>query len=227
MELLSLKEKAINYRKRGYSYGMISEKLGLAKNTLSNWLKEIPYKFNEETLKRIKLAPIKSSQITHNRKVANILTIKKLAKTEIGKLTKRDLWLLGIGLYLGEGSKLYETVRLINSDPEIIKLAMRWFREICGLKNENFVSSIHSYPDNNIKETISYWSKITKISKKQFGKTQIDQRINKSGKKKRKLPYGTLHLQIKSCGKQEFGRALHRRIMGWIEAVLNQSNMRV
>jgi hypothetical protein len=227
MKLLSLKEKAINYRKRGYSYGIISEKLGLAKSTLSNWLKEIPYKFNEETLKRIKLAPIKSAQITHNRKVANILTIKKLAKTEIGKLTKRDLWLLGIGLYLGEGSKLYETVRLINSDPEIIKLAMRWFREICGLKNENFVPSIHSYPDNNIEETINYWSKITGVPKKQFGKTQIDRRINKSGKKKRKLPYGTLHLQIKSCGKQEFGRTLHRRIMGWMEAVLNQSNMRV
>ena len=90
MKLLSLKEKAINYRKRGYSYGMISEKLGLAKSTLSNWLKEIPYKFNEETLKRIKLAPIKSSQITHNRKVANILAIKKLAKTEIRKLTNTN-----------------------------------------------------------------------------------------------------------------------------------------
>jgi len=219
---LSLKEKAINYRKQGYSYGMISEKLGLAKSTLSNWLKEVPYRPSKETLERIKLAPIKSAQVAHDRKVANIAAIKKLAKKELGKLTKRDLWLLGIGLYLGEGSKLYERIRIINSDPEIIKLAVKWFKEICDLKNENLIPAIHTYPDNNIPETINYWSKITKIPKTQFNKTQIDRRNNKSRKKKRKLPYGTLHLQIKSNGRKEFGKSLHRRIMGWAEAVLNQ-----
>lgn len=227
MKPLSLKEKAINYRNRGYSYGMISEKLGLTKSTLSDWLKEVPYKPSREALKRIKSAPIKSAQIAHNRKFANIISNKKLAKKELGKLTKRDLWLLGLGLYLGEGSRLYERIRIINSDPEIIKLAIRWFREICRLENENLIPTVHTYPDNNISETINYWSRITGISKRQFSKTQIDRRIDKSDKKKRKLPYGTLHLQIKSHGKKEFGRNLHRRIMGWIEAALNQINSRV
>jgi len=222
MKHLSLKERAINYRKCGYSYGMISKKLGLSKSTLSDWLKEIPYKPNKEVLKRIKLASIKSAQIAHNRRVANIIAIKKLAKKELGKLTKRDLWLLGIGLYLGEGSKSCERIRVINSDPKIIKLAIKWFKEICGLKNENLNIAIHIYPDNNVKNTINYWSKITKIPKEQFGKTQIDRRVNKLDKKRRKLPYGTAHLYVKSYGKKEFGNSLHRRIMGWIEAVLNQ-----
>lgn len=222
MRPLSIREKAIDYRGKGYSYNMISGKMGLSKSTLSDWLKEIPYKPNREVLKRIQLAPAKSAEIVHNRKVADIIRIKRLAKKEFGQLTKRDLWLLGIGLYLGEGSKLYEHIRILNSDPEIIKIATKWFREICGLKNKNFIPSVHLYPDNNIKETIRYWSRIIGISEKQFSKTQIDRRTNKSGKKKRKLPYGTLHLQIKSCGKKEFGVSLHRRIMGWIEAVLNQ-----
>lgn len=156
MKPLSLKEKAINYRKQGYSYGMISEKLGLTKSTLSNWLKEVPYKPSKEALERIKLAPIKSAQAAHNRKVANIIANKKLAKKELGKLTKRDLWLLGIGLYLGEGSKLYERIRVINSDPKIIELAVKWFREICGLKKRNLSPTIHVYPDNNIREAIDY-----------------------------------------------------------------------
>jgi len=222
MKPLSLKEKTINYRKRGYSYNMISQELGLAKSTLSDWLREIPYNPSEEVKKRIKLGHIKTAQFRHKQRMADIETMKKLAKKELKRLTKRDLWLLGIGLYLGEGSKLYESIRIINSDPEIIKLALKWFREICGLKNENFSPAVHLYPDTNIKEALNYWSKITGIPKKQFGKTQIDRRANKSGKKKRKLPYGTLHLQIKSCGKKEFGRSLHRRIMGWIEAALNQ-----
>jgi hypothetical protein len=222
MKSLSLKKKAIEYRKQGYSYNMISEKIGLGKGTLSAWLKEIPYKPSKEVLKRIKLAPLKSAEVVHNRKVAEIFRVKKLAKKELGKFTKRDLWLIGIGLYLGEGSKLYETVRMTNSDPRIIKLTMQWFRNICGLKNENFSPAVHIYPDNNTKEAIRYWSNIIKIPKAQFQKTQIDRRKNKSKKKKRKLPYGTLHLQIKSCGKKEFGVNLHRRILGWTDATFDQ-----
>lgn len=222
MTPLSIKERAINYRKQGYSYSMISNKLGLAKSTLSDWLREIPYTPNKEAERRIGLGRAKSAQYRHNQKVKNIKEIKEIAKKEIGKLTKRELWLLGIGLYLGEGSKLYENIRIINSDPGIIKIAVKWFLDICKLKSENFSPSVHIYPDNDVEETIKYWVKVTGIPKEQFRKTQIDRRDDKSGKKKRKLPYGTLHLQIKACGRKEFGRSLHRRIMGWIEAILNQ-----
>ena len=222
MKPFSIKEKAINYRKRGYSYNMISERFGLAKGTLSDWLREIPYKPNEEVIRRIKAGPAKAAELQHNKKVMDIIMMKKLARKEFGKLTKRDLWLLGLGLYLGEGSKLYEIIEVVNSDPEIIKIAMKWFREICGFSDKNFAPSVHIYPDNDIQKTIKYWSKITGVSKTQFRKTQIDRRLNKSRKMKRKLPYGTLHLRVKSCGKKEFGRSLHRRIMGWIEAISNQ-----
>lgn len=225
MKPLSLKEKAINYRKQGYSYGMILEKLGLAKSTLSDWLKEIPYTPSKKVIERIGTARAKSAQIKHNQKVANILMAKRSAKKELGKLTKRDLWFLGIGLYWGEGDKFSnEGIRIMNSDPEIIKAMIKWFREICGLTTENFVLTIHAYPDNNIPKEINYWSKITGIPKEQFNKTQIDRRTNKSKKKKRKLPHGTIRLAIKSNGKKEFGVFLHRRIMGWIEAILKQIN---
>jgi len=223
MTFISIKEKAIRYRKQGYSYTMISQELGLAKSTLSDWLKEIPYRPNKKVIYRIGAARAKSARTRHKQKIANIFMAKKLAKKELGKLTKRDLWLLGIGLYWGEGDKFSnERVGIMNSDPKIIKTAIEWFRKICGVTTKNFVLTIHTYPDNNIVETIEYWSKITGIPKKQFGKTQIDKRTNKSRKKKGKLPYGTVKLVIKSNGKKEFGAFLHRRIMGWIEAVLSQ-----
>lgn len=222
MKPLSLKEEAVRYRKQGYSYNMISQKLGLAKSTLSNWLKDVPFEPNNEVIKRIGQGKLKSAQFKNKQRINNILEMKRIAKKELGKLTKRDLWLLGIGLYLGEGAKLYESIRIINSDPDIIKISLRWFREICALKNENFRPAIHLYPDSDLERTLIYWSKITKIPKKQFGKTQIDQRKDKSLKKKRKLPYGTLHLYVKSCGKKEFGRSLHRRIMGWIDECFRQ-----
>src|SRR3989344_232708 len=220
----SLKEKAINYRKKGFSYNMISQKIGVNKSTLSGWLNKIPFSPNRELIKRIGLAKLKSAIFRHDQKVNEIAEMRDLAKKELDEITKRDLWLLGIGLYLGEGNKSYENVSFSNSDPETIKIIIAWFKKNCNLKNGNFNPFIHAYPDNNIEKTVNYWSKITGIPKKQFGKTYIDKRINKSKIKSKTLPYGTLHLRIKSCGEREFGRRLHRRIMGWIESATDQIN---
>ncbi len=222
MKALSLREKAISYRKRGYSYGMIAKELGLAKSTLSNWLQRIPYTPNREVLRRIGEARMRMAENKRRKMLDDIQMMKRLAKQDIGELSNRDLFLLGIGLYLGDGEKSRESIRLVNSNPQIIKIAMKWFREVCRLKNENFRPCIHLYPDTDIEKSLSYWAKIANVPKGQFGKTQIDQRNDKSQKKKRKLPHGTLHLQIKSCGKREFGVSLHRKIMGWIRVIEEQ-----
>ena len=222
--MLSLKEKAVNYRKKGYSYNMISQKIGVNKSTLSDWLNRIPYSPNGEVIKRIGLQRLKSAAFKHNQKMNEIVEMRDLAKKELGKITKRDLWILGIGLYLGEGSKSNEILGFSNSDPEIIKILVEWFKKNCYLNNKNFNPFIHAYPDNDIKKTLNYWSKMTGIPKKQFGKTYIDKRTNKSKIKRKTLPYGTIDLRIRSYGEKEFGKRLHRRIMGWIKSATDQIN---
>lgn len=201
---------------------MITDRLGISKSTLSCWFKEIPFTPNEQVIERIKKGPFKSGQIRHNRRVADIAKIKKLAKEELGMITERDLWMLGLGLYIGEGSKSYETAQIINSDPAIIRLAIKWFKDICGINNNHITITMHLYPDNNEKICKNYWKKVTDLSKKQFRKTQIDRRTNKSNRKKSKLPYGTAKLSVISNGNSDFGVNLHRRIMGWIESSLAQ-----
>jgi len=133
------------------------------------------------------------------------------------------LWLLGLGLYLGECSKTYEMVRIINSNPQIIRVAVKWFKEICQLENANITIALHLYPDNNINECIKYWQKETNLPFTQFRKTQIDKRMDKSNKRKNKLPYGTAHLTIIGNGNKNFGVKLHRKIMGWMEHVFERA----
>ena len=210
-------------RSEGYSYNLISEKLGISKGTLSCWLKELPYKPNPDVVKRIQSGPHKSGMLKHNIRVAEIRKIKELAKNELGSISKRDLWMIGLGLYIGEGAKSIESVRIINSDPEIIKLSIKWLREVCGLKTSNITLAIHLYPDNDIEKSLQFWSKETRIPLAQFRKTQIDKRINKLRKNQGKLPFGTAHIRIVSDGNAEFGVKLHRRIMGWIESAYNQT----
>ena len=217
------KEKAILLRKKGYSYNMIKERLGISKSTLSCWFKEMPFTPNAIAIKRIKEGPFISGARRHNERVQNIIRAKELAREELGEISKRDLWMIGIGLYIGEGAKTYEITRIINSDPKVIKLAIKWFKDVCNLKNANILCRIHLYPDNNIKECLDYWARETKLPIRNFQKTQIDYRNNKSGKKKRMLPYGTAHVTIRSNGNSDFGVNLHRRITGWIESSLAQA----
>ena len=217
-----LHKEAEKVRNNGYSYNMIGEKLGIAKSTLSNWFKAQPFIPNTEAVTRNRLGPIKSAQQRHNRRVEETQILKEAGMKELGILSKRDLWLLGLGLYLGEGTKAFESIRIINSNPEYIKLGVRWFKEVCGLNDTNITIAIHLYPDNDEKECLSFWSTATSLPLKNFRKTQIDRRINKNIIKKKKLPYGTAHLMVISNGEKGKGVNLYRRIAGWMEGALSQ-----
>lgn len=209
-------------RDSGYSYNMINIKLGVAKSTLSNWFKDRPFTPNQEVLKRIQYGPMASGQRAHNRRVQEIQVMKKIGIQQVGILTKRDLWLLGLGLYIGEGSKSHESICIVNSDPSVVKLAVKWLKEICGLEDKNITVTIHLYPDNNIWECFKFWSRVTGLEVDNFRKVQIDTRIKKLKINSRKLPYGTAHVKIISKGNPWRGVKLHRRLVGWIDGALSQ-----
>lgn len=128
--------------------------------------------------------------------------------------------MLGLGVYIGEGSKSHGITKVVNSNPRIIKLCLKWFKEVFDLTDKNFRVRIHLYPDNNLNETLQFWSRELKIPLGQFQKTQIDTRTGKKMFKRGKLPYGTAHVTVRSLGRPEHGVFLQRRINAWIERVM-------
>lgn len=221
MDRKELKDRAIELRNEGYSYTAISQKISVAKSTLSDWLSGLDYTPNKETLDKIGKARIASNAFKKRAKLEAILLAKTQAEKDIGAMTKRDLFMLGIGLYLGEGTKTHNNVRVINSNPKIIALAIKWFREVCGLKMDNFRIRLHVYPDSDIEKSQQYWSLQTKVPKSGFYKAHIDTRKDKKNFKRRKLLFGTAHLSVKSNGKKEFGVVLSRIINAWAEKALD------
>lgn len=198
---------------------MIAHKIPVSKSTLSTWLSHIPYSPNNEVVARIGSARARSGEAKSKLKRDSLENAYRLAQKDIGDLTKRDLLMVGIGLYIGEGEKsVYPGI--VNSDPRIIYLAIRWFEEVCGLSRKNFVLTVHLYPDSNVADCLGFWSKTTGIPRSQFGKTQIDRRQGKKLAKRGKLKYGTAHLRVKSCGNPHHGVFLLRRIMSWMDNVL-------
>ena len=215
-----VREEIFKLRKEGHSYTYISQKTGMSKGTLSGWLSDVPYAPNKITIERIGKARAASGRVKAKIKLESIKRAGEEAKKDIGKLKKRDLFMIGIGIYIGEGSKTGNAIRVINADPKIIKFVVRWLEKACGLARENFRLRLHIYPDNNIKECINFWSNMSGIPSRQFQKTYIDIRKDKKIFKKGKLPYGTAHLSIISGGKKEFGVFLARRINAWMGEVL-------
>lgn len=218
-----LKDNAIRLRRQGWSYNIIAERIGVNKSTLSGWLKDVPYKPNATVLHRIKAGPRKSGELHRAKRIAEVTKANHLASLEIGNLSSRDLLLLGVALYIGEGVKCNEQTRFVNSDPNVVRTAMCWFRNVCLVPNNHFRVTLHIYPDTSEIKAKDYWSKITGIPKHQFCKTFVDLRASKKINKG-KLPFGTAHITVNACGKKEFGVALHRKISGWINAVFDRIN---
>ena len=219
MQGQGLRQRAIALRRNGWSYNVISQKLGMGKSTLSDWLREIPYEPNAAVQKRIGRGPAKAAASKQKARSFEIDRLRQEGIGDIGKISDRDLLFLGIGLYMGEGSKSHEYVRLVNSDPKIIRLSLHWFRTVCHVPDQNFSLALHLYPDISTREALSYWIRVTGLRREQFEKIQVVHRQNKTAKKRGHLPYGTAHLKVWGRGDRRFGVTLHRRIMGWIGAV--------
>lgn len=220
MRDLSIKNQAINLRKEGYSYNYISEHIGVSKSTLHDWLQTVSYSPNRFTIATIGKARARSGEAKARMKKDSYEIATQSARNDIGKLTKRDVFMLGIGVYIGEGSKTNDIVRIVNSDPTIIRFAVRWFIDVCGLSSDHLVARVHLYPSNNELDAIEYWHKVSTIAKSNFQKSSIDTRKNKKSFRIGTTPHGTLHVSVRSRGKKEFGVALSRRIAGWMALVL-------
>lgn len=218
MKMLA-RQEALDLRKKGYSYSYISSIIGVSKGTLSKWLAEIPYTPNATTIKTIGLARARSGEAKAALKQASFKKAKALAKDDLGNLSRRDMMLVGLGIYMGEGEK-NNTVGVINSDPRVIAYIIQWLCLCFGLSISNFTLAVHGYPDTDMTAAKRYWSKISGIPVSQFGASQIDNRKNKKPSKKGLCPYGTAHIRVRSAGKNEFGVLLSRRIKAMSDIII-------
>ncbi|MDP1707104.1 MAG: hypothetical protein Q8L30_00910 [bacterium] len=218
MHNLSIREKALALRRSGFSYKYISSETGLSKSTLSGWLTEIPYTPNEETVATFGKARAAASARRAELRQKSIQEIRRVATKDIGGISRRDLFMFGLGLYMGEGCKTNSQIRVMNSDQRVIHVMITWFRML-GVEKRQIKLRLHLYPDNDVKQCLQFWSRTTSIPVSQFQKHQIDRRVDKKAKMRRKLPFGTAQLTVQGGGRKEYGVLFFRKIQLWNEAV--------
>ena len=218
--------EAVKLRKEGHSYNYIAPAVGVSKGTLSVWLADVPYTPNSETVERIGKALAASGAVKSRLKRESIQRARIEARSQIRSISKRDMLMIGLGLYIGEGAKSTQVTNFVNSNPAIMNFMIRWFIKALSLKRENIRLRLHLYPDTHETEAIIFWSDITGIPRSQFFKSIIDTRQGKKAIKSGKLPHGTAHLTIHSMGEKRFGVFLARKIMALSDIVLCTQELR-
>lgn len=217
------KQKAIELRKKGFSYSEILREISIAKSTLSLWLRSVELsKKQKQRLTDKKLAAIeRGGLIKKNKRIERVVKIKAKSQEEIKFITKRELWLIGIALYWAEGSKekehnIGQGVTFSNSDSFMIKVFLKWLRDILEIKEDEirFEIYIHENAKNNIRRVINYWVEATDSCSDKFKSIYFKKHKVKTERKNiNDNYYGLLRVKIKKSSN------LNRRITGWIEGV--------
>ncbi len=208
--------KAIELRKKGLSIGEIAKKLEVAKSSVSVWVREVVLTKNqldnlEANKNSFEVIERRRSKRLSNEKEKRQVIMDAAAK-EIKTISRKDLQMIGLCLYLGEGAKTQRgAVKLANSDPDVIKIMMKYFREVCLVPEKKFRAHIHTYSHLSVEKAESYWSKVTGIPRGQFFKTYSNPSVASLGKKD-STPYGTVDLTV--CDTKLF-----LSIMGQIEKI--------
>ncbi|HSW96660.1 MAG TPA: helix-turn-helix domain-containing protein [Candidatus Saccharimonadales bacterium] len=174
------RQKAIELRSQGWTYGAIKKELGLSKSTLSGWLTKYP--LNQEQLQLLQVNKSKSreaaiektSNIKRKKRELRLKAIYEAEKKEWIKLSRRELILSGLFLYWGEGGKaIWNSVTLNNTDPQLVKFTLIWLTEGFGIPKEKIKVYVHLYSDMNPKESIDFWSRELNLPLTQFMKPYI------------------------------------------------------
>ena len=164
---------AIELRKKGYSFTEISNELHISKSTASVWCRNI--QLSDVAQKRLRtkvtLGQMKSAENKRNRTEQQLIDYWENANNQIAnqKYDQLNPKLFCSLLYWCEGGKYDNTfVQFTNSDPLIISAFLTLLRKSFVLNEAKFRVCIHLHSyHSNVKQT-EFWSKLTKIKKKQF-----------------------------------------------------------
>lgn len=219
------RKKARELRTQGFSLREIAEKIKCPKSSISEWVRDIP--LTDEQIERLELKQdrARAKAANHPNSPKNVwATIRKnlydSALQEVpGSCSKETLKVLGSALYWAEGYKVsINMINFSNSDPYMIALMMRFFKEICKVRKDKFRGMVHIHPHLDNLRATNFWSKISGIPVSQFHKTHFG--VSKASKHKRDtLPLGTFRIVI--CDTR-----LRAKIDGWIKGIGKWSNLR-
>ncbi len=166
-----------SYVKKGQSVALIAGRLNCSQGRVNYWLKK--HGISKRSISN-------ALYLKHNPN-GDPFGVKALSRPE-------DLFLKGLGLdlYWGEGTKRDEnSVRLGNTDPDLILTFILFLKKIYGIKEDKLRFGLQIFNDVSADRALAFWSSKLSVSVNQFQKVIVSD-IRGKGTYSRKSEHGVL-----------------------------------
>ncbi len=185
-------------------------------------------KLDEAQLARLaekRLAAAKVGTKTRSDNTARTIEqIDHAAKVDIGKISKRELWLMGIMLYWRNRNKndVKKGVSFTSGDPHLVRLFIKWAKEVGQLEDSEIAFDLFLNRPKDKKDGVDYWFIETGYPQENFShvyyyKKKLKKSSVSSGKSSSVSvandSKGILRIRIKASS------MLARQMAGWVEGV--------
>jgi hypothetical protein len=218
------KNEATFLRKKGYSISDISKKLEVSKSTVSVWCRDIILQeraildIAKRSERKSTAGLLRYSEFVRSRRQQEATASQLKGKKYLGKLSQRDIYCIGLGIYWGEGYKKgSQEFGFTNSDPSMVKFYIHWLEAVFDIKKEDLILrvSINEFHKNRIREVEKFWSKLTQVPIDQFTKISL---IKTTSKKvyPDSVHMGTLRIKVRK------GTNLRREVLGSLSGIVEQ-----
>jgi hypothetical protein len=215
-----LRERARELRLQGWTYDRIQAELGCSKSSISLWVRDLPKpepRYTPEEQRALMNEGLAHLRAARDREREET---KRRATAAVGRLSDRELFLVGVGLYWAEGAKdkpydRRENVTFVNSDPGMIKVFLKWL-DLLRVDRERLRFTVMIHEKADVEGAERYWAGLVGADSSAFCKTTLKKHNPKTVRKNTADTYrGCLMIKVLKSAD------LYRRIEGaWYGIVL-------
>lgn len=158
--------RARELRAQAWTLAEIAAELGVARSSVSIWCRDVEFEPKPRSRGN---AVNRRPHPQHLSKLAEIERLQDEAMARIGNLSDRDLLIAGTALYAGEGTKSGSTVGFANTDPDMVRLFLRFLRTFFPIDEQRLRLRLYLHDGLDLDEANRFWSDVTGIPVGQFG----------------------------------------------------------
>ncbi|MEU0914884.1 helix-turn-helix domain-containing protein [Streptomyces althioticus] len=209
-----LRARARELRLQGWTYDQIQVELGCSKSSISLWVRDLPKPERKRSRAEAAAIARRGWEAKLRLREEERQRTRADATSEIGSMTDRELFLLGVGLYWAEGSKRkphnpQERVTFVNSDPDMISVFLAWLR-LLDVDPAQIRFAVHIHESADVQGAEQFWADHVGVDRTGFLKTTLKRHNPATNRKNTGDTYrGCLRVDVRN------GADLYRRIEGW------------
>lgn len=171
------KLQALKLRRQGWSIKDIAKEVKISRGSASLWCQNIELTpAQKEKLKAKQTAAgsagrQKGAEMNRKKRIDAQSEARAWADDQVRQIDNTNLFFLGLGIYWGEGVKSRSgQATVVNSDPRILKIMIRWFEECMQVKRDEFRPYVYIASQHRSREQIimKYWVKTLRLPAEKF-----------------------------------------------------------